>query len=794
MVAVVPLLVPLALAPPPTVTPVRDTAAPHIDGHLDDPAWAQAPAFTGFVQKFPAEGTDPDEPTTLRVLYDDRALYLAIDCVQARAPITARLTRRDRVIEVDRVVVDLDTALDRKSAYHFEVNAAGGQADALRFDDTDISFDWDEVWAAAVSRRGDGWSAELRIPLRLLRFPVRPTQTWGFQVRRYVAATREVDELAFVPRDQAGEVSRYGQLGPLERLRKPLGIELRPFAVGRVEHFAPGTGVLDPGTGLGGSLGLDAKWRPGPSLTLDVTANPDFGQVEADEVVLNLTSYETFLPEKRPFFLEGLDLFATPVNVLYTRRIGAVADEPALAPGEEPVRPPGPARIDAAAKLTGRAGALSLGALAALSDDVTVTAQAADGSRRQVEAAPYTLHDAARLRLDLGPRAVIGAIAAATLRIGDQRDSLVGGADAHWRSRGGGWAASAQVLGSAVRDGEPRRMPDGGVVAPGDTSGAAVLAVDKQSGSLVGELSCDLYGRDFDPGDLGYISRQNAFHCFESIGWRDTSSGRWLVEQQHNLEVFHRVNLDGQDLGSGYQLNTFGELHSGWRYFSELHWRPAHLDDRDIGDGTALERAGLLGLELSLHSDPRRAAVAQVGTTTQRLSNGWVFELDGSVALHPHPQLDIELGPTVLYTRGEPRYLGDDGGDRRFGRQRALALGSVLRTTFTFTPALTLQGYAQLFVDRVEYSGFTAAPLADRVVHLDELMPAAPPPWSPDFADGAFDASLVLRWEWRPGSTLYLVYSRAQLGSGAGQRLPARRTLRAPAADAVLLKLTWWMG
>jgi hypothetical protein len=793
------LLAPVALgAALPSVAPVRTASAPAIDGRLDDQAWLTAPVFSAFVQKFPAERSAPAEPTTVRVLYDDAAVYLAIDCAQARAPITARLTRRDRVIEADRVAVYLDTMRDRKSAYHFEVNAAGVLVDGLHFDDTDVSYDWDDVWQAAVSRRADGWSAEMMIPLRLLRFRGDPDEVWGFQVRRYVAATQEIDELAYVPRDAGGEVSRFGQLGPLHELRKPLGIELRPFAVGRVIHRDATGETLEQGFDAGGDLGLDGKWRVARSTTLDFTVNPDFGQVEADEVVLNLTSYETLFPEKRPFFLEGLDLFATPVDVLYTRRIGSVPALPALAPGEILQAAPGPARIDGAGKLTGRAGPASFAALTALTDDATVTAQAEEGSTRTLLAAPYTFYNAARFKLDLNERAAAGVIGASTTRLGDQRDSVVGGVDLGWRSAGGDWAFRGQALASGVQGGAPRQFRDGSVIRPGDPSAAGLVAIAKEGGHRVGELQCDVTGRHFDPNDLGYIERQNVAHCFGSAGWHDTARGRVLVEERHNLEVFQEYNLRGQALGSGYQLNTSGQLRSAWHYFTELHWRPAHLDDRELGDGTALERAGLVGWELAIDSDPRRAVSANVASTAQWLSNGFYLEAEAGATLRLHPQLDLELEPTLLWTTGEPRFIGADGDQRLFGRLRALALGGTLRVTYTFTPALTLQGYAQLFVDRVRFSEFSTAPAGDHEIALDELSPAARPAESPDFVDGALNATVVLRWEFRPGSTLYWVYTRAQDHAAADEQgrsgLPAIQTLRAPAADVLLLKLSWWFG
>jgi hypothetical protein len=419
-------------------------------------------------------------------------------------------------------------------------------------------------------------------------------------------------------------------------------------------------------------------------------------------------------------------------------------------------------------------------------------------------AAPYTLYTATRVKVDASSHLAVGAIATGTFRLGAGRDTAIGGADLFWRSPGADWSLQAQALGSAVDGGAPVQLPDGTIIASGATSGAGQLSLVKDGGRVTAELSCDATGRAFDPGDLGYIERQNVAHCFGALGWHDTRPGRVFVEQQHNLEVFYRENFAGQPLGSGYQLNTSGRLASGWRFFTELHVRPAYFDDRELGDGTALERAGLFGWEVHLRSDPRRAFSFELGTAARWLSDGFAFELDGSLTVRAGARLDLELVPTALWTDGEPRYVGDDatGADHLFARQRALALGGTLRATYTFTPRLTLQVYSQLFVDAVHYHDFSSAPASDREIRLAALVPAAAPAENPDEQDGALNASAVLRWEWRLGSTLFLVYTHAQAYaapvispmSDVELRLPAAATLRAPAADALLVKLSLTIG
>jgi len=285
---VLPFLAALALASP-RLGASHVVAPLKLDGRLDEPAWQKAPASDAFTQKRPASGSSPSERTTVRVLYDAEALYVGVECEQTHAEIIARLTRRDRSIEADSVTVAIDSRGDGKSAFDFSVNAAGVLTDAIRFNDTDYSQQWDENWEAQVARTPKGWSAEFRIPLRILRFRSLPVQSFGLQVRRYVSMLQEVDEWAYIPRDEGGEVSRYGRLDNLVGLRSSSSLELRPFVSGVLHHHDPESSALARGFDPTLSAGLDAKWHISENLTLDATFLPDFGQVDADQVVLNLS-------------------------------------------------------------------------------------------------------------------------------------------------------------------------------------------------------------------------------------------------------------------------------------------------------------------------------------------------------------------------------------------------------------------------------------------------------------------------------------------------------------------------
>ena len=720
----------------PRLEPVRVSQAPVLDGSLVDAAWEDAPASDTFVQKYPDEGRDPSFRTIVRVLYTDEDLYIGVDCEQAGVPVVSRLTRRDRAVESDHVTIDVDARGDKKSALHFEVNAAGVLVEGVRYDDTELALEWDDHWEAATARTDRGWSAEVRLPLRVLRFTPRPNQLFGLQIRRHVSGRQEDEEWAFIPRDAAGEVSRYGALGPFQGLPRPVSVELQPFVLGTVTEGAPGA-----------SAGLDGKLHLGRDLTLAVAAHPDFAQVEADEVVLNLTTFEPYFPEKRPFFLEGMDAFATPVPVLYTRRIGA-----------------GGAPIWGAAKLVGR--------------PLGVTAAALSAVTGATEEQPTTFTEALRLRRELGDEGHVGLIGTATVRneptdvLDEHHDAYVGGVDGRWRSASGAYVLSGQALAARVANGPPRTLPDGTVVGPGATAAAATARAAKEGGVLRAELQYDVFGRTFDPNDAGFLERQNLQRFWAVAELHDSTPGLAFLEQDGRLEIFHRRNLDGLSLAEGYQINHSGTWRSFWRHFLELHWRRAHFDDREVGDGTALERAGLLGLELSVGTDPRLPLAAELGSTWQLLEDGYNVEVELPLSLNVLPWLDFDVTPALQLTDGEPRYAGDG----LYARQHALAASTTLRAAWTFTPRLTLQAYAQLFSADVRYRDFSAPTMPTRIVHLDDLVPAPPPATDPSGHALEVTANVVVRWEYRLGSTLWLVYSRID------------------AVDVAMLKLAYWLG
>jgi Domain of unknown function (DUF5916)/Carbohydrate family 9 binding domain-like len=834
---------------------VRD--APKLDGVLDDAAWKGAPATSAFTQKFPDEGQAPSERTTVRIVYDDEAVYVAFDCEQVKSKIVPRLTRRGRLVESDWVSIALGTRGDGKSAYEFVVNASGVLVDTLRFNDTQTAENWDENWDARTNVTARGWTAELKIPLHILRFPDVASQSWTMQAKRRISERQETDEWSFIPRAAGGEVSRYGRLDGLTGLTAQAPLEVRPFVVGRLEHRDPASTQLAHGTDFTASAGLDLKWHPTYDLALDATVNPDFAQVEADQLVLNLTNFETYYPEKRPFFLEGVDVFSTPIQLLYTRRIGRAPDAPQLlalsgSVPEQLVDVPTAPTIYGASKLTGRvADGWTIGTLQAITAKNDVQVQLGDSLRYARPVEPLATFNVLRVKRELGDKAFLGIMGTAVdyaeptggyarLPGGQQlcpnavdttstvrslnpalhagpasavpagsrcfNNAYVVGVDGQWRSEAGDWLVNGQAVASELQNGSPRHVPDGTTIRPGDVGTGVVATVSKEGGKhWVGALNGEFNDRKLDVNDLGFDRRANNYRWRLDLEYRELEKWWVFLEAHAKFEYFDRYNLDGRDLGGGYQLNVSGTLDNYWKFFTEAHYRTAYFDDREVGDGTALQRSGLVGYELEVESDPTKKVAFHAETQTQWVTNGGlVFNGTSGVLFRVLTQLDLEVLPTAVYTFGEPRFVGLAGAPSHylFGKLEAKALGATLRATYTFTPRLTLQTYGQLLVASGHYDRFSSfTPTGPRAaVKVGDLVPFnGLLPTNPDFEEAVLNVNAVVRWEYRLGSTLFLVYTRAQqpnvtLGPSDAAGLHLGSVGKGPATDVVLVKLAYWFG
>ena len=401
---------------------VRTVEKITLDGNLNDAAWMKAPVEWDFTQRDPIEGQDPTERTEVRILYDDASIYFGVRLFDAEPQkIVRQLSRRDDYADADRLTIQLSPNHDRLTGVQFEVSAAGVQRDAIISNDVFTDNSWDGVWESAVRVDDEGWSVEMRIPFSQLRFPPGDHQVWGINAARYIHRKNETVWLQMVPKKESGTASRMDDLQGIDGLERHRHLDLMPYTVGRTQLIRPSvpTDPFNDGSRIFGATGLDIKYGISSNLTLDATVNPDFGQVEVDPAVVNLSAFETFFPEKRPFFLEGANIFANfgqggsnnfwgfnrqEPNLFYTRRIGRAPQ--GTASGDF-VDMPGSTTILGAGKLTGKTrNGWTLGLLEAVtgreSADVLL-----EGRRAHVEVEPLTNYLVARV-LKESARAGVG--------------------------------------------------------------------------------------------------------------------------------------------------------------------------------------------------------------------------------------------------------------------------------------------------------------------------------------------------------------------------------------------------
>jgi hypothetical protein len=855
-----------ALAAQGPIRAVRISEVPKLDGVPDEALWQRAPPYTDFVEQFPGEGRVPPPAfqTEVRVVFDDRTLYVSVVCRDPRPDeINRQLARRDAVLSGDQVELAIDSAHEGRNGYYFAVNAAGVLRDGLLYGDVNLADTWDGVWDAAVALRPDGWSAEFAIPLDLLRFPRAPTQAWGFLVRRTVYRTHQVFDSRLIPRSANGLVSQLGTLTGLDGLQPRRAFQITPYATARLSLRPQFSDPAYPQPRLtypSADVGADLRATLTSDLTLVAAINPDFGQVEADQVILNLSNQEIFFPEKRPFFNQGLELFqpvgaefGVPQRLFYSRRIGL--DTPILG----------------AAKVTGnlRKG-LELGLL-----DAVVLGVADPGKHdvaylddpdpddawvHQVEQTPdrrLGLHSQRPLHLGLngelpreppvprnylaaalrqsflGSSAVGGTFTSvnplasrcteADIRQQQERQAALpeairvnsadpiapedcqayggttAGLDLDLRSRNGEWLAVAAINGSR-RIGGPASdvLFDGTVMHPGDLGLGGYFIAGRLGGEGVrANVSYQGASPRLDLNAMGFQESQNRHAFGGNLRYFRSRGIGSLREIQANLAFQSFWTADGRWTPRG----NYGFL-DGWVTlpgFQVLGGFVAlnvpRFDVREIRRyGVPLQRQNTASFTVYGNTDPNRPVVLSGNVYVLRsfrqdpipAQTGWGTELN--LLLRPWPWWETQLSGKYDRQPQGARYVdcwmgpcSKSGLETKehntlvFGRQDAEDLSITLRQTFIFAPRLTLQIYAQLFSAGAHYPElFSASASAGERIEVAQLQKLSSRPEgidNPDFHDAALNVNVVLRWEYRLGSTLYLVYARNQSALGLSKTI-----------------------
>ncbi|HYH07841.1 MAG TPA: DUF5916 domain-containing protein [Thermoanaerobaculia bacterium] len=813
----------------PTLTAVRAAQRPVIDGDLSDPAWAAAPEFTDFTQHDPNDGDPATLRTSFRILYDDEAVYFGA-YMHDTAPPTALLARRDTFIQSDFLSINIDPQHDRLSGAAFTVTPSNMQIDSILYNDIGEDGSWDAVWDSVAKVVDDGWVAEVRVPYSQLRFPEKPVHVWGINVTRRTTRLNEWVRIVNTRKGETGFVSHFADVVGIEGIRRGRSFEIAPYVVGRGDVFTRNANPLRDRYDHRLDGGLDLKYALTSTLTLTGTVNPDFGQVEVDPAVVNLTEFETFYPEKRPFFTEGLNIFAfgdSPARthfsfffaprMFYSRRIGRAPqggiDGFSVVPGET--------TILGAAKVTGKIGDWSIGVLDALTDSEHGLTF---GGHEPVE--PMANYFVSRVTKEYGEASRLGfLLTSVNRRLPDElsylrEDSVSGGVDGYTSFRDRSWifewvASGSHVSGSeqaiALTQTSPARYynrPDAGAVDFDPTrtslSGFAGRAmVSKQTGRWRPNVQIQAYSPGFETNDAGFMQRTDLISSHALVHYANETTTKTFRERNTYFGVWQNQNFDGDTLERGVFADFFGTLQSYWNYRAALFLTPGAFDDRLTRGGPVVRREAGWSSDLVLGSDNRKRFYFELEGHLEDSDDG-SYVRTGSVALNFRPSPSLVLSVVPVYSRSytysqfvlsapDPSMVDTYGSRYVFGEldQRSFELGT--RADWTLSSRLSFQLYVQPFIaagDFHDYHVLARARSADYTPYEGTVN-------DPDFNFRSVRGSAVVRWEFRPGSALYVVWNENRADEVPLGDFSFNRDLRAistaPSHDVFLVKLSYWL-
>ncbi len=862
-----------------------------IDGRVDEAAWAAATPITEFLQQRPDEGKPATEKTELRILYDDAAVYIGARMYdsQGAAGVRAALTRRDLVMNgdnsltSDRIAVVFDTFRDKNGRRWFELNPLGVKGD---HQDGDASYD--PVWEGASTIDSLGWSAEFRIPYSQLRFSRESQQVWGMQIWRTIDRRNEEDMWAFWRLNEFGGPAYFGTLEGITVASAPRQMELVPYVTSRskLQKSSPGDPFRSDNE-MSHRVGGDLKVNLTSNLTLDATVNPDFGQVEVDPAVVNLSVFETTFSEKRPFFVSNSGSFSfggfscffcsnvSSLSPIYTRRIGrspqlagVVSERADFMDAAEATT------ILGAAKVTGRTGGgISLGLLDAVTNRETARFRPIGSTTDETqEIEPLTNYFIGRMRKDLrGGATRVGAIGTAVNRAlsnVDQVQRLRSNAqlfgvdvDHRWAKRaysfniqtalthiGGDSSAIRRAQESSARYYQRtgrEETSDGLFSTHYDPTrrnlyGYGVYArLAKETGNWLWETTQNWRSPGFEANDLGVLSRAD-YRWMLVNGLRQWTTPKAFyrdmvaivgAQQQHNYEG-DRNDYDyhaywGTTFKNYMEFNIFGILH------------PTTYDERLTRGGPTVMRYGYNMVSAYYETDNRKritfGAQVQVIKPVDNTEGGRVAYYP-SMTFKPSTRLLVSLSPSYDHDRtaqqyvtavADPAVAAPFAGTRYvFGRLEQKTFSLNTRVNTTFTPTLTLELFAQPFLASGRYTSFkefaeaksrrmfffgrdngstvatntdAAGDVTGYTIDPDGAGAAAPFTFdNPDFNSRSLRGTGVLRWEYRPGSTLFFVWTQQREGFDNYGDFNFSRDRSALFRDrptnVFQIKATYWLG
>jgi len=846
-----------------------------IDGVLSENTWNR-PGFTEFFQQEPHEGEIPSQRTEVWVAYDDEAIYFAAKYYDTQPDsILARLVRRDFVWgdPSDGTVLYLDSYGDKRNGYFFYVNAAGTLADGLLENDnkqTDLS--WDAVWEGVPHIDKYGWSVEMRIPYSQLRFKEEDVQTWGINVERYISRMAETAMIAYTPRNENGFASRFPSLIGIEGIRSSAHFELLPYVTGKAEFSPAESGnPFNPGHRYTPGAGLDVRAGLGSSLTLNGTINPDFGQVELDPAVVNLTDVETAFQEKRPFFTEGVNIYRfgnggtnnnanfnwPGANIFYSRRIGRTPQ--GRLPANDYADVPNGAHILSAAKISGRIkNDWKIGTIHAVTQREYAKIDI-DGQRSKAEVEPLTYYGVLRMQKDFnGGLQGFGLLSTYTNRSFNDlsiknylnKDAAVFGTDG-WafldKNRTyviTGWSAVSRVTGDPGRlislqrgAGHYFQRPDVSYIrvdssARSMTGTGGRIMINKNRGKFSFNTAVGWLSPSFEINDLGYGSYSDYLNMHLLLRYRAMQPTKFYQNAGVNAATFASYDFGGNKTGQGYFFGsyiTFKDLSgASLSYF----FNPESYNARRTRGGPLTLNPRSQTVNINLNSDNRKWWVLFMGSNFQWGENSDSRNIYANVEFKVSPTFTVQFGPDFYKDALQAQWVGafpDPSAVDTYGKRYIFAhldqttLATEFRADWIISPKLSFQIYMQPYFVSGKYSEFKAlqkpktydflkygengssieeilspsGEISSYVLDPDGTGAAASRSiGNPDFNYLSLRGNAVLRWEYKPGSSLYLVWTqnREETESNGEFNLShsAGRIFDVKPQNIFLLKISYW--
>jgi len=729
--------------------------APIIDGYLNDPVWLNSKMVKArdFIQLEPDEGHYATESTLVAIAYDEDAVYFAFWCYDHEPEkVTGQLVRRDRWSNSDKVTIRLDPFHDHQTGYYFEVSVAGVQRDFRIYNDSWTDDSWDGVWESASKRQPWGYSVEIKIPFYCLRFPKKEEHTWGMNVTRYIPRKDESDWWAFSPSSEGGMASQFGHLTNLIGIVPGSHLEILPYAVTSLETEPKSSGNPD-GRDYYNNVGFDLKYGLTTNLTLDMAVNPDFGQVELDDPVLNLSVFETWYNEKRPFFLEGADIFSTNYTLFYSRRIGRQPRGINSNLNSDDIdyftEYPSATSILGAAKLTGKLeSGTAIGLLTAFTDEEIGEYVTADGNAKEDVVEPKANYSVFRLKQDVFKNSHIGVIGT---YVGQdtKHPEYVGAFDYRLCTSDAAWHIDGQFVFSRV-DGE-----NTGWAWNGDL-------ISKDAGThWVGSIGGSIKDPNFDISGLGFTPRNDLRHSWAWVQYR--TRDQWFIVRNswHNLNFSADWNYAGLNIQKGGNYNFWIEFDKNWGFGGGIEFDMTEYDDletRGYGDWQYIDDF-TWAWWANLESDQSKmfSIILNPGSGTSRGGTWWAHYT--GLEFRPKSNIELEIGTNIRIDRDRLFWvdnLDETNSSNVFARLDRNQITPGFSANMMFHKNLSLQFSGEALIAGLDYKNpqfYRGGRVYEDAEEISED--------EYDYNYTAINTTLILRWEYLPGSTLYLVWTRA---------------------------------